>query len=148
MQEDLQGKPFVGAAGKNLSDLLRSAGLKREEVFIGNILKCRPPNNRDPTDEEIEACSPHLQEQIALIKPKLVVALGRIAARTLLGRQVSMGREHGTLTDCSYAGVKFKLFVTYHPAAAIYGAETRAKLQADFRKLGEVLRKLKISSSR
>ncbi len=139
--EDQQGKPFVGAAGKLLTELLASAGLKREEIFIGNILKCRPPNNRDPADEEIETCSPYLQRQIQLIKPKLIVALGRFAARVLLGRQVSMRHSHGTLADCSYGGWQGKLFISYHPAAALYGT-SRELLEEDFRKLREVVKKL------
>ena len=138
--EDKTGIPFVGAAGKNLNALLREAGLKREDVYIGNVLKCRPPGNRDPLPDEIKACRQFLEGQISAIKPKLVVALGRIAARVLLGRYVSMGREHGELLDCTYAGVKFKLFLTYHPAAAIYGAETKRKLQTDFAKFGRILK--------
>jgi len=138
--EDKQGVPFVGAAGKNLNALLHEAGLKRENVYIGNVLKCRPPNNRAPLPDEIEACRQFLEKQIFVIKPKLVVALGRTAARELLGRYVTMGREHGKLLDCTYAGVRFKLFITYHPAAALYGAEAKQKLQEDFKKLGQILR--------
>lgn len=139
--EDQKGRPFVGAAGKYLTELLETAGLKREDVFIGNILKCRPPRNRDPTDEEIETCSPYLQKQIQLIKPKLIVALGRFAARVLLGRPVSMGRSHGTLVDCSFGGWQGKLLISYHPAAALYGT-SRDLLEEDFKKLGEIMKKL------
>lgn len=139
--EDQKGRPFVGAAGKFLNELLGTAGLKREDVFIGNILKCRPPNNRDPTDDEIETCSPYLQKQIRLIKPRLIVALGRFAAGTLLGRPVSMRRSHGTLADCSYGGWYGKLFISYHPAAALYGTN-RNLLEEDFKKLGDVVKKL------
>jgi len=138
--EDQMGVPFVGAAGKNLDELLREAGLSRKKIYVCNILKCRPPGNRDPLPDEIEACRPFLVDQISAVKPKLVIALGRISARDLLGRYVTMGREHGTLLDCSYAGVKFKLFLTYHPAAALYGAEAKQRLQADFKKLGQILR--------
>jgi len=141
--EDIQGKPFVGSAGKFLNVLLHIAGLRREEVYITSVAKCRPPQNRDPADDEIETCSMnYLQKQVVMIKPKLVVALGRIAARTLLGRHVVIGKEHGMLLDCTYAGTGFKLFLTYHPAAALYGAETKSKLQADFRKLGSILKSL------
>jgi DNA polymerase len=139
--EDQKGRPFVGAAGKYLTELLGTAGLKREDVFIGNILKCRPPGNRDPTDEEIETCSPYLQKQIQLIKPKLIVTLGRFAARVLLGRPVSMGRSHGTLVDCSFGGWQGKLLISYHPAAALYGT-SRDLLEEDFKKLGETMKKL------
>jgi len=139
--EDIQGRPFVGSAGKFLNELLQSAGLKRGDVYIGNVVKCRPPQNRAPADDEIETCTTHyLQKQITMIKPRLVVALGRTAARALLGKQVIMGREHGTLLDCTYAGVKFKLFVTYHPAAALYGAGAKQGLQADFKKLGQIIK--------
>jgi DNA polymerase len=140
--EDKQGVPFVGAAGKNLNALLHEAGLKRENVYIGNVLKCRPPNNRAPLPDEIEACRPFLEKQISTIKPKLVIALGRIAAGELLGRFVVMGGEHGTLLDCTYANVKFKLFLVYHPAAALYGAEAKSALQADFKKLGQIIRSM------
>jgi uracil-DNA glycosylase family 4 len=140
LMEDKSGLPFVGAAGKNLDALLQIAGLKRSHVYITNVVKDRPPGNRDPTDEEIEACRPFLEGQISAIKPKLIIALGRIAARTLLGRHVSMGEEHGMLFDCTYAGVRFKLFVTYHPAAALYSAEAKRKLRSDFEKLGEILK--------
>ena len=142
--ESVRGEPFVGAAGKFLTQLIELAGLKREEVFIANVLKCRPPANRDPTDEEIEACSPHLQKQFQFIKPKLTVALGRIAARALLGRYVSMEREHGSLLDCTYAGYSFKLFLTYHPAAGIYSGATKLKLQTDFRELKRHTERLKL----
>ena len=140
LNEDRQGKPFVGAAGKTLNGLLQSAGLKREKVYITNAVRCRPPENRDPTDDEIETCSTYLQRQMRMMKPKLVVALGRIAARALLGRHVSVGREHGSLLDCTYAGVSFKLFLTYHPAAAIYSGRTKQELQADFLKLNQILK--------
>lgn len=139
--EDVQGKPFVGSAGKFLGELLQVAGFQRENVYITNVLKCRPPENRDPADDEIETCTTnYLQKQVAMINPKLIVALGRIAARTLLNRYVVMGKEHGKLLDCTYASTSFKLFLTYHPAAALYGAETKQRLQADFRKLGSVLK--------
>lgn len=137
--EDQKGVPFVGAAGKNLDALLEEAGLRRDDVYITNVVKARPPGNRDPTDEEIEACRPILEGQISAIKPKLVVALGRIAARELSGRPVTMGKEHGALLDCSYAGVKFKLFLTYHPAAAIYSGRMRLELKNDFTKLREII---------
>ncbi|MFQ6129912.1 MAG: uracil-DNA glycosylase [Candidatus Hadarchaeaceae archaeon] len=140
--EDKSGVPFVGAAGKNLDILLQTAGLKRNDVYITNTVLCRPPQNRDPLPDETEACKRFLEGHISVIKPKLIIALGRIAAGALLGRYVTMGREHGTLLDCTYAGVSFKLFLTYHPAAALYGAETKSKLQADFRKLGSILKSL------
>jgi uracil-DNA glycosylase family 4 len=140
--EDKLGVPFVGAAGKNLNALLDEAGLRREDVYITNVVKARPPGNRDPTDEEIEVCRPFLEGQISAIKPKLVVALGRIAARELSGKPVTMSREHGSLLDCDYAGVRFKLFMTYHPAAAIYSGRMKLELKNDFVKLRKILREL------
>jgi len=133
--EDKTKIPFCGAAGKHLNDLLRKAGLERENVRITNTVLCRPPGNRDPLPDEIEACHPFLQGQISAIKPKLVVALGRIAARELSGRPVTMSKEHGSLLDCKYAGVDFKLFMTYHPAAAIYSGRMKLELKNDFTKL-------------
>jgi DNA polymerase len=143
--EDKSGFPFVGAAGKNLDVLLQTAGLKRNDVYITNIVLCRPPQNRDPLPDEIEACKRFLEGHISAIKPKLIITLGRIAAGVLLGRYVTMGREHGKLLDCTYANVSFKLFLTYHPAAALYGAEAKARLQADFRKLGQILKSMKMT---
>ncbi len=133
----------MGRAGKFLTELLQIAGLRREEVYVGNIVKCRPPENRAPLDDEIEICTTnYLQKQVAMIKPKLVVALGRTATCALLGREVTMGREHGTLLDCTYVNVRFKLFLTYHPAAALYGAEAKQRLQADFKKLGQIIKSM------
>lgn len=140
--EDQKGVPFVGAAGRNLNALLLEAGLKREEVYIANTIKCRPPRNRAPLPDEIEACRPFLEGQIFTIKPRLVVALGRVAAKTLLGRDVIVSKEHGTLLDCTYAGVKFKLFLTYHPAAALYGAQNKIKSREDFVKLAKILKSI------
>jgi uracil-DNA glycosylase family 4 len=141
--ESLQGKPFVGSAGKFLNELLQIAELRREDVYITNVVKCRTPENRAPFDDEIETCTTdYLQKQVAMIKPKLVVALGRTAARALLGRYLLMSKEHCTLLDCTYAGVKFKLFITYHPAAALYGAEAKQKLKTDFRELGQILKSM------
>lgn len=140
--ESQQGKPFVGVAGKNLDKLLDTVGLEREQVFIGNILKCRPPNNRDPTNEEIEACSTYLERQVRTIKPKLIVSLGRFATRVLLGKPVSVGKTHGKLIDCSYGGWNCKLFVSYHPAAALYGADAERNLERDFKKLKKIAKEL------
>lgn len=141
--EDKSGIPFVGAAGKNLDALLQTAGLRRADVYVTNVVLCRPPQNRDPLPDEIETCKRFLEGHISVIKPKLIITLGRIAAGTLLGRYVTMGREHGTLLDCTCAGASFRLFLTYHPAAALYGAETKSKLQADFRKLKSILKSLR-----
>ncbi len=114
-EEDKKGEPFVGRAGKLLDDILKAIGLTREEVFICNILKCRPPGNRDPQAAEVEQCEPYLHKQLELLQPKIMLALGRIAAQTLL-------RTNKTLTVLraetnTYQGIP--LFVTYHPAALL-----------------------------
>ncbi len=110
--EDRQGEPFVGRAGKLLNAMLFAIGLKREEVFIANVLKCRPPNNRDPQPGEVEQCEPYLRQQIALLQPKLIVALGRHAAHSLLRTEQPLNRLRGR--QFSYQGIP--LIVTYHPA--------------------------------
>lgn len=111
-QEDLQGEPFVGRAGLLLNEMLRAIGLAREHVFIANILKCRPPKNRDPQIEEAEACEGFLKQQLALVKPGIILAVGRIAAQNLLKTTTPIGKLRGVVHD--YQGVP--LVVTYHPA--------------------------------
>ncbi|MFH1821597.1 MAG: uracil-DNA glycosylase [Methanobacteriota archaeon] len=138
--EDKSGIPFSGAAGKKLDGFLKIAGLGREDVYITNVVLSRPPRNRAPLPDEVEACRMFLDDHISIIKPKLIVALGRTAAGTLLGRKVVIGEEHGKLLDCTYTGVKFKLFLTYHPAAALYGAQNKLRLKEDFTKLGKILK--------
>jgi uracil-DNA glycosylase family 4 len=113
--EDLQGEPFVGRAGQLLNKILAAINFQREEVYIANILKCRPPENRDPLPEEIEKCEPYLIEQIKLIQPKLICALGRISAQALLKTNLPLNRLRGRFHD--YQGIKF--LVTYHPAALL-----------------------------
>lgn len=140
--EDQQGRPFVGNAGNILTDLLENAGLNRDEVFIGNVIKCRPPENRDPTEEEIKTCSPYLKKQIRNIKPKLIISLGRFAARLLSNRSVKISKEHGQLKDMEYGGWSCKLFISYHPAAALYGADARNKLEKDFEELKDTIQNL------
>lgn len=110
--EDRQGEPFVGRAGKLLNAMLLAIGLQREQVYIANVLKCRPPNNRDPQPAEVEQCEPYLKQQIALIKPRLIVALGRHAAHSLLRTDQPLNRLRGQ--KLAYEGIP--LLVTYHPA--------------------------------
>lgn len=114
-EEDLQGKPFVGRAGQLLDKILAAINFTRDEVYIANILKCRPPENRDPLPDEIEMCEPHLLEQIGIIRPKIICALGRIAAQALLKTKLPLGKLRGKMHD--YHGIKF--LVTYHPAALL-----------------------------
>jgi len=113
--EDLQGEPFVGRAGQLLDKILGAIKLSRQEVYIANILKCRPPDNRDPLPEEMQTCLPYLLEQIKLIKPKLICCLGRVAAQMLLDTKVPLSKLRGRFID--YYGMK--LLVTYHPAALL-----------------------------
>ncbi len=135
--EDETGRPFVGAAGKLLTSLLESIGLSRGMVYITNIVKCRPPGNRDPKDDEIEACIPFLWRQIKVIRPRIIVALGRHAARVLFEkagiRWVNMKAMHGRVFPGVIEGVSVKLVATYHPAAALYNPKLRSSLENDFR---------------
>ncbi len=133
--EDLQGRPFVGAAGKLLDDLLAVAGLAREDVFIANVLKCRPPGNRDPRPEEIELCTPDLREQTRTIDPEVIVTLGNFSTKFILKTEVGITRLHGHVQQAG----RFKVFPIYHPAAALSDPTKRAALEDDFATLGELL---------
>jgi len=133
--EDEQGRPFVGAAGKLLTELLGSIGLSRSDVFITNIVKCRPPNNRAPRKSEIDACNPYLISQIRLIKPQIVCALGSPAIATLLGEEYSATRVHGK----PRVKENVTILPMYHPAAALYYASLKEVLASDFRILKELL---------
>lgn len=113
--EDLQGEPFVGRAGKLLNDILKAVHFAREDVYIANILKCRPPNNRDPLPGEMETCIPYLHKQIDLIKPKIILCLGRVAANGLLDKKLSLGQ----LRESTYDFNGIKVMATYHPAALL-----------------------------
>jgi DNA polymerase len=126
--EDAQGEPFVGQAGKLLDNMLAAIKLKRgNNVYIANIVKCRPPGNRTPEPDEIATCMPYLQQQIALIKPKLIITLGKTAATSLLGRDATLGSLRGTVH--SYQGVP--LIVTYHPAYLLRSPAEKAKAWQD-----------------
>jgi DNA polymerase len=126
--EDLQGKPFVGQAGKLLDTLLAGIGLRREEVYITNVLKCRPPQNRDPMPNEAEACGPYLRGQLKLVQPRVVIVLGRHALERLLPGHGPISRVHGQMVDRD--GIKY--VAVYHPAAALHNGGLVADLQADF----------------
>jgi DNA polymerase len=138
--EDRQGRPFIGAAGQFLNELLASIALRREDVFITNMVKCRPPNNRDPFPGEIDTCSAHLDAQIAAIAPKIIVPLGRHAlARWFpnesIGKLRARPKTFGELT----------LFPLYHPAAALHNGGLRSTIEEDFMKLGELLKRLQLN---
>jgi uracil-DNA glycosylase len=132
--EDQQGKPFVGASGKFLSELLLNAGLSREEVFITNVVKCRPPGNRDPLPDEIAACRPYLRRQVEVIDPDVIVTLGRFSmAHFFPGERIS--KIHGQPRE-----INGRLYVPmYHPAAALHQGALRATIQEDFNKLPKLL---------
>jgi len=129
--EDKQGEPFVGAAGKLLNELLESAGLSRSEIYIANVIKCRPPNNRDPEPDEVETCKPFLLQQIEIIRPALVCSLGNWATQTLLDRKVGITKVRGQAIRLE----KFVLFPLLHPAAALHQGNLREPLIEDFKKL-------------
>ena len=142
-KEDEQGKPFIGAAGKFLSEMLASIDLKREDIYITNVVKYRPPNNRDPLPEEVADCWPWLEAQIQLIKPKLIVPLGRHAMeRFLTGKKIS--EVHGQLFEIELPNIGKRNFYTlYHPAAALYNGSMRKVLLKDFSRIPKLLKKIK-----
>ena len=129
--EDLQGRPFVGSAGKLLTELLESVNLRRDEVYITNIVKCRPPNNRPPRKDESAACRPYLERQITLINPKVICPMGNSAIQAFMASEESVSAVHGIpfeLGSTTY-------FPMYHPAAALYTASLRKVMEEDFKKL-------------
>jgi DNA polymerase len=133
--EDRKGKPFVGQAGELLSELLSGIGLRREEVYITNVLKCRPPGNRNPRAEEIDACKPILKKQIEIINPLIICTLGNFATQVVLGRKVNITGVHGQPLE----GQNFFVFPILHPAAALHNPSLLDPLKDDFRKLKEFL---------
>jgi uracil-DNA glycosylase len=137
--EDKQGIPFVGAAGKLLEQLLAGIGLARDDVYICNVLKCRPPGNRDPLPEEIEACESHLWRQIELIQPRVVATLGNFATKLLSGKPTGITRVHGQEQETTLGGRRVLLYPIYHPAAALYTPRMLDVLQSDFRRIPELM---------
>lgn len=140
--EDIQGRPFVGRAGKLLDDLLDSIQLIRDEVFIANILKCRPPKNRNPLKKEIDMCTDYLDEQIEIIKPKIICPLGNFASSYILQKyQIEpkkIGEIHGKTFKVKSSLVELKIIPLYHPAYAIYNAKSITILQNDFKNLKSI----------
>jgi DNA polymerase len=139
--EDLKGKPFVGQSGKFLYTLLTEAGLTRNEVFICNVVRCRPPENRDPLPDEFDECTPYLNRQIALIKPKIIVSLGKHSTAYMLSkadlRFDNITEARGKFYEIKLWGMRMMTFPTFHPAAALHNSEHKNKLIADFRLLGK-----------
>lgn len=141
--EDQQGRPFIGAAGKLLDELMASIGLQRKDVYIANIIKCRPPGNRDPLPEEASACWPYLEEQLQSIKPLVIVTLGRHS----MARLYPQGRisfDHGRALRREFPPFgKIIFFPCYHPAAALYNGSLRQTLFDDFKKIPQLIKKIK-----
>ena len=137
--EDQQGVPFVGQAGKLLDKLLGGIGLTRADVFVANVLKCRPAGNRDPLPEEIASCEPHLFRQIELIEPKLVATLGNFATKLLSGKQAGITRVHGYEQEVTLGARTVTLFPLYHPAAALYTPSMLKVLEEDFSRIPALL---------
>lgn len=144
--EDQKGLPFVGRAGKVLDELLSTIGLTREEVYITNVVKCRPPENRDPTEEEIKACTPYLDRQIDIIQPKVIVTLGRYSTSYLLQKfgfkSEPISKIHGRTFEARTLFGKIIIMPMYHPAAALYRPQIKEELRKDFAKLAEILRRI------
>jgi uracil-DNA glycosylase len=135
--EDRQGEPFVGRAGQLLNAMIRAINLTREQIYIANVVKSRPPENRDPTPEEVKACMPYLERQIELIKPKLILTVGRIAAQHMLNTAVTMGELRGRLFH--YGAEKIPLIATYHPAYLLRAPREKRKAWEDMQRVMQVL---------
>jgi uracil-DNA glycosylase family 4 len=133
--EDQQGIPFVGQAGKLLDRLLAGIGLERSDVYISNVLMCRPPGNRDPQPDEISACEPHLWRKIELIEPRVVATLGNFATKLLSGKPLGITRVHGQPQEVTLGGNRVTLYPLYHPAAALYTPRMLTVLEEDFARI-------------
>src|SRR5438445_4390329 len=137
--EDKQGFPFVGQAGKLLDKLLAGIGLSRADVYIANVIKCRPPGNRDPMPDEKETCEPYLFRQIARIEPKLIATLGNHATKQLTGKDIGITRIHGREQEVTLGGRRDALYPLYHPAAALYSPRMLEVLEEGFRRIPELI---------
>jgi DNA polymerase len=137
--EDQQGRPFVGRAGVLLDELLAEIDLSRDEVFVGNVLKCRPPGNRDPLPEEVEECTPHLHRQIELIEPRVICTLGNFATKLLTGSPRGITSVRGRPQDREISGRSVRLYPILHPAAALRSTAVKQQLRDDFHRLPELL---------
>jgi len=142
--EDMQGRPFVGKAGKILDELLHSVGFERKEIYIANILKCRPPKNRDPLGDEIKACTSYLDKQIMAIEPKVIVTLGNFASSYVLekfGFQAEkIGKTHGKIFHIKNLLFDARIIPLYHPAAAVYNPNMKDVLMKDFKSITKALK--------
>ena len=140
-QEDRTGRPFVGRAGKKLDDIIHAMGLKREDVYIANVLKSRPPNNRTPLAQEVEGCSPFLTEQIQIIEPRVIVTLGGPATKLLLNTDIGITRLRGQWARCLFGETEIDVLPTFHPAYLLrnYTVQTRKEVWADMQAVMEKL---------
>jgi uracil-DNA glycosylase len=138
-EEDRQGLPFVGRAGGFLTELLEGIGLKREDVFIANVLKCRPPGNRDPQGEEIDACRPYLERQVELIEPRVIGTLGNFSTKLLTGSPTGITRVRGTAQEHVMGGQPVYLLPLFHPAAGLRTPAVADQLRQDFQLIPELL---------
>jgi len=143
--EDVKGKPFVGAAGKFLDVLISGLGLSRNGVFIGNVLKCRPPGNREPSQTEIQTCTPYLDRQIRVIQPRVIVTLGNYSTAYIFSKVGlpfhGMTQTHGKFYEASFFGMQTLVFSTFHPAAALYNPKYKQLITQDFELLKRELTK-------
>lgn len=140
-REDKEGRPFIGAAGKFLAEMLTEIKMKREDVYITNIVKYRPPENRDPSPKEIASCAPWLEEEIKLIEPALIVFLGRHAMNHFFPDK-KISEEHGVVSTAPLFGKLQHFLPLYHPAAALYNGSLRATLKEDFKKIPRILKNI------
>lgn len=145
--EDLEGEPFVGAAGKLLTEMIEEIGLKREDVYIANVIKHRPPDNRDPKPEEVEACWPYLARQIEIISPELIVFLGRHALNRFFPA-FKISEVHGNAFRKEWNSRKQVFLALYHPAAALYNGGMKTTLMDDFKKIPKLIKKIEGESKR
>jgi len=141
--EDVKGKPFVGAAGRLLNEILEKVGIKREDVFITNVLKCRPPGNRDPKPEEVRVCTPFLDRQLKVIKPRIIMTLGRHSTAYIFSKMnmkfYGITRVHGRVYEAGFLGWRCYVIPTFHPAAALYNVNLRDDLLKDLLKMKSIL---------
>lgn len=140
--EDLQGKPFVGQAGRLLDQLLEEIGMARSQVFIANVLKCRPPGNRDPLPEEIEECKPYLMRQIQLVEPKMICTLGNFATKTITGSPMGITKVCGRPQRRELAGRDLTIYPLFHPAAALRSTGCLNDLREHMKRIPELLAEL------
>jgi DNA polymerase len=145
--EDQGGMPFAGQAGELLERLLAGIGLRRDDVYLANVLKCRPPQNRDPLEAEIAACEPHLFRQVGLVRPRVVATLGNFATKLLSGRSFGITKVHGQEHEVTLGATHVLLYPLYHPAAALYTPSMLQALEDDFARLPALLGALEPVSS-